>query len=110
MSRIQIILISVVTIFLLSYKLNWPFWGHHEFNGVYYGTIAKNYLRYGIINTRGAQVNNLYPTEKTNWSFHQNHPATYPLLIATVFRLFGTTEASMRMVSILASVVGLVYL
>jgi hypothetical protein len=110
MNRIFLFLIFIITVFLLSYKINWPFWGHHEFNGVYYGTIAKNYIRYGIFATRGAQVNNLYPTDQANWSYHQNHPATYPLFLALLITWFGDSEATLRIFSIFASAVGMLYL
>src|SRR3989338_8774885 len=100
MKKTHIVLVSILTFLLLSYKLTWPFWGHHEFNGVYYGMIAKNYLRYGLLATKGGQVNNLFPAAPSEWSYHVNHPATYPLLLALSFRMFGTAEATARLVSI----------
>jgi len=109
-NKTHIIFVSILTFLLLSYKLTWPFWGHHEFNGVYYGMIAKNYLRYGLWATKGGQVNNLYPALPSEWSYHVNHPATYPLLLALSFRMFGVTEVTARLVSIIASVLGVVFL
>jgi 4-amino-4-deoxy-L-arabinose transferase-like glycosyltransferase len=107
---IRYFLISILVFGLLSFKLTQPFWGHHEFNGVFYGMIAKNYLRYGIIKTRGAQVTNLYPTPREQWSFHANHPATYPLFLSLVFKFFGSHEYVSRLVSIFASIVGVLLL
>jgi len=110
MTKLQILLVSILVFLLLSYKINQPFWGHHEFNGVYYGMIAKNYLRYGLWATKGGQVNNLYPVPASEFNYHVNHPATYPLLLAAAFRIFAASESTARLVSIVASVLGIVFL
>lgn len=110
MNKLHILLLILLVPLLLSYKLTWPFWGHHEFNGVYYGMIAKNYLRYGLLATKGGQVNNLYPAPASDWSFHVNHPATYPLLLAAAFVIFGSSESTARLLSITASVFGIIFL
>ena len=109
-NKLHILFLSLLVFALLSYKLTQPFWGHHEFNGVFYGMIAKNYLRYGILQTRGAQVTNLSPTTPSQWSFHTNHPATFPLLLSLFFALFGPYEYVSRLISIVASIVAVVVL
>jgi hypothetical protein len=108
--KLKLLLILILVFLLLSFKVLQPFWGHHEFNGAYYGMIAKNYIRYGILKTRGAQVNNLYPVPPEQWSLHTNHPATYPLLLSFAFRLFGAHEYIARLISIFASIIGVILL
>jgi len=91
---------------LLIPRMGEPFSGHHEFNGVFYGQIARNYLRYGLFETKGAQVTNLWRADKTSWSLHTHHPATYPLLLAGVFSVVGESEAAARVVSVIFSMLG----
>lgn len=99
-------LVCVFAFSVLFININEPFWGHHEFNGVFYGQIARNYLQYGLLETKGAQVNNLWPTDPSLWNLHTHHPATYPLLLAAAYSLFGVSESVGRMMSIFATVVG----
>jgi len=104
--------LACISIFLtcflwLSPKVSEPFWGHHEWNGVWYGQIAKNYLRIGLIETKGAQVLNADPFTQ-DWWIHTHHPATYPLLLAGWFATFGVSEASARILSIVATSSGFI--
>jgi hypothetical protein len=110
MNKVQIILIAILVFFLLSYKLTQPFWGHHEFNGVFHGMLAKNHLRYGLIKSRGARIDNLYPVSPNNWSFHPHRPATYTVFLSILYRIFGSQEAVARLPSIAASILGVVLL
>lgn len=110
MKKLKLILLAILVFALLSFKLTQPFWGHHEFNGVFYGMIAKNYLRYGYSETLGAQVTNFYPVSSEKWSLHTHHPATYPLMISIFFKLFGVDEYVSRFISITASIIGIIFL
>lgn len=90
-------------------QLTQPFWGHHEFNGVFYGTIARNYHRYGLLQTKGAQVTTGFETSAENWGYHTHHPATYPLLLYLWTLIMPFTELSMRSVSVLATTTTILY-
>lgn len=103
------LLVLVILLCLHLPNLNQPFWGHHEFNGVFYGTIARNYHRYGLIQTKTAQVTTAYETTSTQWGYHTHHPATYPLLIYAWTLFFPFNEVSLRSLSLLASFIGLAY-
>jgi hypothetical protein len=96
-----------ICLLVLTPPLNRPFIGHHEFNGVFYSQIARNYLRYGLVETRFAQVVNPGMIEPDQWSLHTHHPPTYPLLLAAVFMVFGESETNARMASLIAAIAGM---
>ncbi len=104
------ILISIFTLILFLPGINKPFFGHHDFNSVFYSQIAKNYLRYGLIKTRGAQIVNGGAVASKDWQLHTHHPATYPLILSLFFYTLGVQEWVARVVSIIASVIMIIYL
>jgi len=110
MSKRNYLLLGILAFFLLAYKINQPFWGHHEFNGVFHGMLAKNHIRYGLIASRGARIANLYPAAKEDWSFHAHRPATYTIFLSFLYQIFGTWEAIARLPSMIASAAGIVIL
>lgn len=83
-----------------------PFWHHHEFNGVFYSQIAKNYLRYGLLETKGGQVTSSQYQMPDDRGYHTHHPATYPLLLALSFKIFGISETVARSLSIASTILG----
>jgi len=95
--------LALAGMLVLMPRMTEPFWGHHEFNGVFYGMMAKNYMRYGLAETKGAQITTPQVTEKGNWSLHTHHPATYPLLLYGWFLLWGAGEWQARLLSIVSS-------
>jgi hypothetical protein len=82
-----------------------PFYGHHEFNGVFYSQIARNYLRLGLVKTKLAQVTTPQDVPQAAWGYHTHHPATYPLILAAAFSVGGVHESTARMVSIIATLI-----
>ena len=103
------VVLMVFAVFWLP-RLGKPFFGHHEFNGVFFGQIARNYVRYGLIATKGAQVLNPGTQPKSNWSLHTHHPATYPLALGAVFATLGVSETAERSLSLIASLIALILL
>ncbi len=55
---------------LLSYQFNKPFWGHHDWNGVYWGIVARNFSR-----------------DQFTFNFH--YPPLFPLIWSWFFGIFG---------------------
>lgn len=105
---LSVCLVGIYLITQLPYVTE-PFWGHHEFNGVFYGTIARNYHSYGLLQTKGAQITTGYPDEPSNWNFHTHHPATYPLLLYGWTLVFPLNEWSLRTLSMVFSVGAFLY-
>jgi hypothetical protein len=104
---IWMLLISA-SLFLLSPSTSRPFTGHHEFNGVFYSQIARNYLRHGLIQTRLTQNTSPQTVPPSSWGTHTHHPPTYPLILAGMFAVFGESETTARLLSLGATISGLV--
>lgn len=103
-------IVIFIALFFISSRLDSPFDGHHDFNAVFYSQIARNYLRYGLVQTKGAQVINSGFAEKEEWDFHTHHPATYPMILAGAFGLLGVHEWVARILSFIASMIGILFL
>lgn len=102
--------IAAVGLLLLLNNLNKPFYGHHDFNSVYYSTMARNYLKYGLVATKLGQVTNSGPVNPGEFNFQTDYPSTFPLLLAASYRLFGITEWAGRLVPIIFSLLALILL
>lgn len=100
-------LIAIITLaaIVLSFGINLPFAGQHDWNSVFFGTAARNHLRFGLIKTKlGVALNQGYfPGEPLGYYTH--HPILMPLLLAASFSLFGITEWAGRLVPILSALV-----
>lgn len=104
----QYIFLSIITIlafFLLFYKADKKFIGHHDWNGVVYSNIARNYNRYGFIATKFGQVRNYDLVDVDHFSYFTHYPPLLPILIALSFRFFGESELSARVVPIISSLI-----
>lgn len=103
----KIILIAVflfvITSLFLGNNLNKPFYGEHDWNGVRYGNIARNYLRYGLFETRFGQVENSGTVKSKEFEFYTHYPPLMPLLITLSYKIFGISEWSTRLVPLLAT-------
>lgn len=70
-----------------------PFHRDPEGCGSFYGTLARNYFRYGVIKTFAVPIQNagLVPDAPV---FYPNHPPLLPLLVAGTYALFGWNPTS----------------
>ena len=96
--------ILIIAFRLLTFCINKPFWGHHDWNSVVYSTIARNYVRYGYFATKFGQVTNQDFQPKNEFGYITHYPPLLPIIISVSFRLFGTTEAAARLPIILFSI------
>jgi len=85
---------------LLTHDITEPWIGSYDANGALFSTAARNYLRYGLIATRGGQVVNGGQLTPDRFRFYAHHPSGLPLTIAASFALLGEAEWSARLVSI----------
>ncbi len=111
MFRKYFILIPIFfSILITSIGLNKPFVGHHDFMSAFEGTIAKNYLNYGIIRTKLGQITShpSNPPEETK-SFQVSYLPLLPLLIYFSYLLFGVSEWTTRIVPAIFSVIGVIF-
>ncbi|MFC1711799.1 ArnT family glycosyltransferase [Patescibacteria group bacterium] len=98
-----LLIVLLLAFFLLTRDLNEPFWGHHEFNGVFYSNIARNYLKYGFLQTGFKEVTNYGTVARSNFSYHTHHPPLFPIFLSLAFKLFGISEVVARTMSIFFS-------
>jgi len=105
LGKIDIRLLSVLILglFLLTNNIHKPFIGHHDWNGVQYSTIGRNYLRYGLVATKLAQLENGGIVDRSEFAVNTHYPPTFPLLLSGSFKIFGISEWSARLVSLLFS-------
>lgn len=106
-----ILLISVLlfglSLFVLTKNINKPFIGIHDWNGARYGLIAKNYLRYGLLQTKFGQSQDA-TQHPTPGNFYTHYPPLLPLAITASYAVFGISEAATRLVPILTTSASLV--
>ncbi|MFH1280018.1 MAG: hypothetical protein ABII08_00215, partial [Candidatus Beckwithbacteria bacterium] len=84
------ILILIISGLILTQNISKPFIGHHDWNGAYYGKIAKNYLNYPLSITKLGQM-----TGENH--FYTHYPPLMPLLLALDFMILGISDLSARL-------------
>lgn len=102
------IAIFVLSFFWIGQDLDKPFWGEHDWNGVRYGNIARNYLRYGVLETKLGQVENSGQAKPDNFEYYTRYPPLLPFLIAISYKIFGISEWSTRLVPLVFTSASLV--
>ena len=80
--------------------------GPRSFNGAFYSIIARNYLRYGFLESRFQPVMDTFP-DPENLRYYLHHPPLLGLLTACSFRFLGESELSARILPILFSAANL---
>lgn len=96
-------LIFFLALFFIGQNLDKPFWGEHDWNGVRYGTIARNFLRQGVLDMKFAQVENSGPLENQNLKYYTHYPPLLPIVISLSYKLLGVNEFSTRIVPVIAT-------
>ncbi|MBU1322616.1 hypothetical protein KKE48_04315 [Patescibacteria group bacterium] len=92
--KIKLTLISlIILILILTDHLAKPFIGHHDWNGVFYSNIARNYLRFGLLETKLGQMTG--PD-----SFYTHYPPLFPLTLTAAFKVFGVSDVVGRLVPV----------
>lgn len=81
------------------------FIGHHDWDTVTWVSVAENYQRYGLIETRLQQISTPFRTDKEHWTTYQTHPPGISIITYFGIELFGNTEFTARIPPILASLV-----
>lgn len=98
-----IIAVLIIAFRLLTIDIDKPFWGHHDWNSVVYSNIARNYVRYGYLQTKFGQVTNTDWQGSQSFTFLSHYPPLLPILLSFSFKIFGPYEASARLVIVLFS-------
>jgi len=99
----------ILTLLFLAIFFAWarhrtrPFVGHHDWDNIQWVTAAENYQRYGLLETRLAQIMTPYPTDPSNWELNQHHPPGISLITYAGISLFGNYPFTARMTPIFSS-------
>lgn len=107
-SHKYLLLVLIFAACLLTIYIDRPFIGHHEYNGAVYSTIARNFNRYGIINTKFAQIENQDKAQPGDFYFMTHHPPILTVLLSISFGIFGEGEKAARLVPIIFSLLTLI--
>lgn len=97
------VFLFVLTFILLSININKTFEGIHDWNGVRYGNIARNFLRYGIFSLSFGSLENAGKVSKNEFVYYTHYPPLLPIMIATSYNFFGISEWSTRLIPIIAT-------
>jgi len=89
-----------------------PFGSGWQHLGAFYSLMARNDLRYGVAETRLAQVVNAEPAPRDQWVFYTHHPPGMSLTTAAVASLIGEGPLAIKLHGLLFSLleVVLIYL
>lgn len=96
-------------IILLTLGITKPFIGHHDWNGVYYSNIARNYLQVGLLTSRLGQVTEFGVIEEPQ-SFYTHYPPLLTLIMAGWFKLVGVGDWQARLVPLVFTIGSLLVL
>ena len=102
------LLVVLVSGFVLARNVNKPFYGHHDWNGVFYGNIARNYQRYGFLKTKLGQVTSIDFQSVDKFNYYTHYPPLFPIILAVSYWIFGVSEATARLVPILFTTASMV--
>ncbi len=83
-----------------------PFHRNPEGVGSYYAVMGRNYLRYGILATRGLPVQGVGQSHVDPLRVYPNHPPLIPLTVAGSYALFGVGEWQTRLPFVLFTLGG----
>lgn len=103
MAKFGWLIILILLALILTDHLAKPFIGHHDWNGVFYSNIARNYLRFGLLETKLGQMTG--PD-----SFYTHYPPLFPLTLAAAFKVFGVSDLVSRLVPAGLTIAGLLVL
>lgn len=97
------LLVTLISFLVFSYKITLPFAGQHDWNSVFFGSAARNHIRFGLFTTKLGVVLSREYTPGVPLTYYTHHPILMPLLLASSFFLFGVTEWAGRLVPILSA-------
>ncbi len=103
--KIILLIITLGAFLVLTYGINLPYGGQHDWNSVMYANIARNHLRYGLAKTKLGMVTNYGYFPNETFGYFTHYPPLMPIIVAVSFALFGITEWVGRLIPILSAVI-----
>lgn len=102
-----ILLILIVMWALLLLYVNMPWLGHHDPNGVWLGSAARNLIIYGPAQIGLVPLLSRAPIPPDLPNYYVHHPPLVVWATAGAELLFGMNEMAMRMVSIFSTLISI---
>ncbi|ACJ17309.1 dolichyl-phosphate-mannose-protein mannosyltransferase [Thermococcus onnurineus NA1] len=100
--------IFILALLVRIRDLNRPFTEYFRYINCQYAVYAKNYVWYGYLNTKLGLISTPYYVYNGGYEYYFHHPPLISIWVSLFFRLFGITEASVRLAEIVLSLVTLV--
>ncbi len=100
----MILVLTIMWALLLLY-VNMPWLGHHDANGVWLGSAARNLLIYGPSQIGLVPLLNRAPVPPDLPNYYIHHPPFVVWLTALLELFFGVSEMSARMASIFPTMI-----
>ncbi|MBI4099488.1 glycosyltransferase family 39 protein [Candidatus Microgenomates bacterium] len=82
-------IILLIAGLLLAINLDKPFWGHHDWTGVYWGSVARNFSRYGLVATKFGMVLGSGALTPDQFSYNFHYLPLFPIIWSGFFAVFG---------------------
>lgn len=103
-----IVIVLLIMWGLLTIRIDAPWFGHHDANGVEFMTMARNYALYGAPELGFLQLRNYeIPARPENYHFYFRHPPMISWVLGLAGVPFMLTEASSRFVMICATMISI---
>ena len=93
----------VFAVLLLARGIGAPWNGYGDSDGALFGSIARNYLQFGILELKFGQLVTYEAITEPIGVHYLHHPPLVPLLSAASIALLGDSELSVRLVSVIAT-------
>ncbi|MFH1548919.1 MAG: glycosyltransferase family 39 protein [Planctomycetota bacterium] len=106
-----LILLGAVVLQVRDISSPWPD-DIRGWTGAFYSNVARNYLHFGLKETRGGMVRSVNPRDPGQFRYIITHPPLLGWLVALSFKVFGYSERSARLVAVFCSIgsIALLYL
>jgi len=96
-------LVSLIgLIVLLTLGIAKPFIGHHDWNGVFYSQIARNYLKDGLETGLGQMT--------SPGNYYTHYPPLFTWLLALDFKFLGVSDVSARLLPVMLTIFSFILL
>src|SRR3989344_4928433 len=108
--QIFIIVPILIFVYFLTLGINLPYVGPNATNFNNYSLIARNYNKFGLLNTKFAQITSVSRTLPDNPQYYLHHPPLISIIQALFFKILGESFMTGRLPVIIFSILSLVFI
>lgn len=108
-SRLSFLFVFLLAFLLLLVKIDKPFIGHHDWNGVFFGNALYNTQKFGFWQTKFGVVYNLNPQNPADFKFYTHYPLLFITILGIFTKILGVYEWSMRLTAIFFALLSLYF-